>query len=489
MMERRSVLAGLAALPLCPAPSAHAAQAHAAQAPLEADMAVLRAALAIHPGRDRYLSPAELARNLDRFAQDYGAGLEAGNLDRCYLALSRLLATLRCGHSYANFFNQSDAVAKALFDRPTRLPFHFEWIGATMVVTADHTGTGALPRGTQITAVNGVPSGQILARLMAYVRADGHNDAKRRSLLGVRGDATIETFDVFQGLLLPPATGRHALDAILPDRRRTRIEVPAIGLAARRATMIRLPASSDEPRWSYQVRSDGIAVLTMPDWGMWNSKWNWRSWLADRLDDAAHARGLIIDIRRNEGGDDCGDQILARLVDRDVMNWPFSSRVRFRTVPASLADHVSTWDDSYRHIGEGGADLGHGWISLPQTHAPQPVRPDAKRLTVPVAALIGPANSSATFGFISAARASGKITLFGEPTGGNRRGINGGGFFFTRLPGSGIEFDLPLIGYFPPTPQPDAGIMPDHLVPQTAATIAAGTDPVMQAAAAWIATA
>ncbi|WP_179504173.1 MULTISPECIES: hypothetical protein [unclassified Sphingomonas] len=70
--------------------------------------------------------------------------------------------------------------------------------------------------------------------------------------------------------------------------------------------------------------------------------------------------------------------------------------------------------------------------------------------------------------------------------GGNQRGINGGGFFFTRLPGSGIEFDLPLIGYFPATPQPDGGIAPDHFVPQTASSIVQGNDPVMVAAAAWL---
>jgi hypothetical protein len=204
---------------------------------------------------------------------------------------------------------------------------------------------------------------------------------------------------------------------------------------------------------------------------------DWRAWLGDRLDDATKARGLILDIRRNEGGDDCGNPILARLIDRETSAWPFTSRVRFRSVPAVLADHVSTWDDSYRHLGEGGADLGQGWFALPAASAATPIQPDAKRLAMPVAVLTSPTNSSATFGFISAARASGKVTLFGQTTGGNRRGINGGGFFFTKLPASGIEFDLPLIGYFPLRPEPDAGIVPDHVVPQTAAAIAQGEGP------------
>ncbi|KQM57891.1 MULTISPECIES: S41 family peptidase [unclassified Sphingomonas] len=484
-MNRRDLLAALAALPLVSCPTRAIAAPDAAG--IAEDVAVLRAAMAIHPGLHRYLSPGDVARHLAAFERDYAAGARAGSCERCFLVLSRFLTTIRCGHSYPNFFNQRDPAVKALFDRPTRLPFDFEWIGRSMVVTADHSGTGALPRGSHILSVDGRGAGDILDALMPYTRADGHNDGKRRSLLGVRGAEDIEYFDVFQGLLLPPKGGVRRLSVRRPDGRERRLEVPAIGIAARQATMTRVREDSDAPRWTYWVRPDGVAVLDMPGWAMWNSKWDWRRWLSDRLDDAATTRGLVIDLRRNEGGDDCGDPILARLIERDLVGWTFETKVRFREVPAALAPHVSTWDNRFRRLGVGGTDLGDGWYGLPERENQLPIRPDAKRLGVPVAALIGPANSSATFGFINAARASGRIRLLGEATGGNRRGINGGGFFFTTLPGSGIEFDLPLIGYFPSTPQPDAGIEPDVRIPLTADAIAAGTDPALEAAATWLA--
>ena len=79
---------------------------------------------------------------------------------------------------------------------------------------------------------------------------------------------------------------------------------------------------------------------------------------------------------------------------------------------------------------------------------------------------------------------SGLGRLCGGPTGGNLRGINGGAFFFLRLPASGLEVDVPLIGRFPQTPMPDAGLMPDIAVQDTAADIAAGRDSVMDAAMA-----
>lgn len=68
----------------------------------------------------------------------------------------------------------------------------------------------------------------------------------------------------------------------------------------------------------------------------------------------------------------------------------------------------------------------------------------------------------------------------------NRRGINGGSFFFVRLLASGIEFDLPLIGYFRLKPEPDAGIAPDIAVAASIADVAAGRDPALERATRWL---
>jgi len=62
------------------------------------------------------------------------------------------------------------------------------------------------------------------------------------------------------------------------------------------------------------------------------------------------------------------------------------------------------------------------------------------------------------------------------------RGINGGAYFFVRLPKSGLEFDLPIKGYYPERPQPDAGVTPDIAVSTSAADIAAGYDRVLETA-------
>lgn len=462
--------------------------ARVAEAPspadLKGDIAILRQALALHPGLYRYATPAQIAARIDLLERDW---LAAPGSDGRYLALSRFLATIRCGHSYANFFNQKKAVRADLFDRPTRLPFAFRWIGGRMIVTADQSGTGLVAPGMEVVRINGVPAGAMLARLLPYVRADGHNDAKRVALLSMTGADTIETFDVFQGLVYgPPPGGAHRLAVRKPGGGLSRIELPAIGLDQRRAKMATRP-DTDAPQWTWEMRQDGVAVLNMPGWALYNSKWNWPAWLAEQLDSlGAQARGLVIDLRENEGGEDCGNPILARLIDAPLAPPGYVQKLRFERTRPEIDRYLDTWDDSFRTLGVGGRRLPDGFIERPGGNADLTIAPAGKPLRLPVAALIGPTNSSATFQFATMARASGRVRLFGELTGGNRRGINGGCFFFVRLPASGIEFDLPLVGYFPTTPQPDAGLDPDVRTASTAADIARGFDRPLASATAWI---
>jgi C-terminal processing protease CtpA/Prc len=102
--------------------------------------------------------------------------------------------------------------------------------------------------------------------------------------------------------------------------------------------------------------------------------------------------------------------------------------------------------------------------------------------------LVGPSNSSATFQFADTIKRRGLGTLVGRTTGGNRRGINGGAFFFLKLPHSGIELDVPLIGTFPSDAQPDAGVEPDVRVTPTVDDIAHGRDAELDKALALAAT-
>ncbi|MFM9862486.1 MAG: S41 family peptidase [Micropepsaceae bacterium] len=471
MTTRRNVLLGAGALALT---------ATVTRAALRDDIAILRQAYEqMHPGLYRYATPAEMAARFDALA---AAWSRDQTQPQAYLALSHFLATVRCGHSYANFYNQKDAVAAALFARPDKLPFHFRWLGERMIVTAHG---GELPRGTEVTAIDGRPVVEILRDLMQYARADGGNDAKRVAQLEVQGSDGYEAFDVFYGLTRNKPGEPFAVTAVAPGTTAPKtLRLNPIDLTARRAQSAKPAKGKDAPKWTFEPGA--VARLTMPDWAMYNTKWDWTAFLDAAFEDIARraTRTLIVDLRGNEGGNDCGDEIISRCIDADLPRRSYERRVRYRTTPANLDPYLDTWDPSFKNWGNDAQALGNGFYRLIEKDGESraPVKPKGPKFKGKLLVLVDATNSSATFQFADLVQSNRLGTLIGSPTGGNRRGINGGAFFFLRLPNSGLEADLPLIGTFPATPQPDAGLVPDVAVTETPADIAAGRDAVLERA-------
>lgn len=453
------------------------------------DIALLREILTtLHPGLYRYASPKAIDRGLSQLDRDW-AQLD---LPKRFLSLARFLAAIQCGHSYPNFFNQKADIRQALFDpeKPYRLPFAFRWFGNEMVVTENQTPDVWLPVGSVVKAIDGVPVGDVLKRLLPYVRADGGNDGKRRALLSASGGDEIETFDVFYGLLYgAPKSGVFNIHYRAPGTSRdVWADMKPLTLAQRKAFIKQSDNSQgDKPIWNWIMRADGIAILKMDGWALFNSKWNWQQWLDERLDSLKGSEGLIVDIRENEGGMDCGDSILARLTDKDIAKPAAKRLVRYAKVPEHLNAYLDTWDNGFRDWSKDVERYNDRFYLQKGTMADPVIPAKGPRVDVPMAVLTSPQNSSATFMFANLVRSTGLGTLIGETTGGNLRGINGGAFFFARLPQSGLEFDVPLVGYFPDgaTP-PDAGLAPDIRISQTAADIASGTDRQLDAAVAHL---
>ena len=79
------------------------------------------------------------------------------------------------------------------------------------------------------------------------------------------------------------------------------------------------------------------------------------------------------------------------------------------------------------------------------------VKPAAanRRFAGDVFVIVDASCSSATLQFAQIIQQNRLGLLAGESTGGNQRGINGGAFFFLRLPSSRIEIDVPLVGLLP----------------------------------------
>lgn len=453
---------------------------------LRRDVDVLESTYAaLHPGLNRYLDDARLAAGYVELREAFA---EPTRLDRAFLVYSAFAARIRCGHTYTNFFNQNETVQKALFEHP-RLPFLFRWIDGEMVVTRD-LGSGAdLKPGTRIVRLDGARPRELLAALMPYARADGGNDHKRVASLQRVGGTRYEAFDIYYPLLYPGTVAATA---------RIRFIAPGARLASV-ATIRKLAYTAEAPSmdaaaiadagasplgWSLTFPRPSVAVVRMAGWEVFkHEQWDWQAFV-DRLFIDIAARDLVIDLRGNEGGGNVGAALLARMIDAPATMAISTRSVRYRRVPEALRPSLSTWDRSFYDWGDAAVDAGNGFYRLTKYDTDAAgivIAPKSPHFAGRVWVVVGPDNSSATFEFAQTVQQRGLGTLVGEPTGGNQRGINGGAFFFMTLPGSGIELDVPLIAQFPPTPMPDAGLLPDVPARASAASIAAGRDVALEA--------
>jgi hypothetical protein len=486
----RRVLAGLlCAFALLVSPAFAAGTSAPDAAGLRADAAILRRAYeAMHPGLYRYNTPVQMDRHFQELDAELG---RAGSLQDAFLAFTRFTATLECGHSYPNFYNQSDAVARELFQHQDRVPFYFEWLNRRMIVTRNFSNDSRLKPGTEIVEINGTPAGAILSALLPLARADGSNDAKRIDQMAVRGDDRYEPFDIYFPMLFPQHSATMSLAIRTAAGESATVTATALTYEQRIAPIAaKLAATNGSgPLWSLRYLDAATAYLKMPTWETYNSKWDWKADIERSFADLAarHARTLIVDLRGNEGGTDVGNAILAHLTGAPLHLDAYRRLVRYRTAPSDLLPYLDTWDPSFKDWGTAAVPFDERFFRLTKYDDDangDVIAPTAPRFNGSMYVLVDASNSSATFQFDDAVQRNHLGTLVGTPTGGNQRGINGGAFFFIRLPNSGLEVDLPLIGTFPVQTRPDAGLTPDVLIENTARDIASGADPQLQAALA-----
>ncbi len=443
-----------------------------------------RAYRELHPGLYRYNTPVELASHFEILRTELEPGLSTAD---AYLAFSRLLAKLRCGHTYANFFNQSEEVQTAVFGRRDKLPFTFRIVAQRMIVTADASVDQVLAPGTEVLFIDGVPVHEILRGLLPYVAADGSNDGKRWDELQLTGVGDFEYFDVFFPLVYAP-TGEHfSLEITDATGPRSSVSVSRVTRPERRERLAARygprPNSVDE-LWEFVVWDSEVAYLKIGSFVTWRMEMDWRAFLRDAFDTLREQDipNLVLDLRGNAGGDDAVRHTLRSFLQkRDIDVKPERQLLRYRIVPPDLRPHVDTWEDGFVDRGDRvvAVEGGYTFRGLSTSAQRRPARPDAYGGRTFV--VVGPANSSSTLTLASTIQTHGLATLVGRETGGNQRGINGGQYFFLRLPNSGIEMDIPLIGYFAGEDKPDRGIEPDVLVEPSLADIRAGIDTELEA--------
>lgn len=483
-MLRLLTLGVIAALATAAVPSHAASAADLTPAQALADIHLVeRALVALHPGLYRYRTPAEMDAEFKRVEDAVRGGASVGKM---YVEVSRLAAAVECGHTWTNPLNQSDAVKRLLFDGTDKLPLRLREVERRLLVTA--SADPQLSTGDEVIAIDGRPAAALIAELLPLLRADGSNDGKRLSQIdsGENGGAMDRLFP----LLHPPVGGRYAL--LIRRGSDTPFEASVQATSSERREAVLASAGHPEPDDAWRLDIEGTrAVLTVPTFAFWRGGFDWKAFLdrSFRTMREAHATQLIIDLRRNEGGDDAiGRALLSHLLAHPYSPPVSVAETRFERVPYALARFLDTWDFGFfDHTGQVQRIADRRYRLLGQSEGGEAIGPSEPVFHGQAIALIGPQMSSAGFLIARDLRESGAAVLVGQPTGGSLRGMNGGQLAWLTLPNSGVAIDIPLVAWIPPGAQPDRGILPDVEVPQRFDLIARGIDVDLDAASALLA--
>ena len=468
--------AGLLALcALCLAPHARAQSAPEISADAaRRDLRILKRAFTeLHPGLNRYATPAQIDAGFAAAEADVAQGSSRAQM---YLLATRLAAALHCGHTWTNRLNQGEAIQQGVFGRADKLPLTLRWAeGRALVTGSIAPGVAA---GAELLAIAGRPAAAIAAALQPYLRADGLGPdiaATKQAQLdsGVNGGAMDRLFP----LLMPPREGRYVLtlrDSPLQPPRD--LEVAAVTQAERDRAL-----TAPSEAWTLAIDGD-TALLTLPTFGFWRSSFDPQAFLQQTFERIKDLPYLVIDQRRNEGGDDAiGRALLARLLRAPYTQPASRSESAYERVPYVLARYLDTWDFGFfDRTGKVVKGPGRNWL-LPEM-PPRRIDPVATPYRGRTVVLAGPQNTSAGYLLARDLKLSQAATLVGQATGGNLRGLNGGELAWVTLPASGVAVDIPLLAAVTAGEVPDGGVQPDVAVVPRWADISAGIDAEMVAA-------
>jgi hypothetical protein len=381
---------------------------------------------------------------------------------QAWLAMAPVLGALNDGHVGILF---PDPLNQA----PFRFPLHFALSDANdVIVIRDHTNTIAI--GSRLISVNGVSA--TMFRDTTLVAFGAQTQLLHRSRVTTAGAWTaIALFGdtpIYHVVWNTPDGKQHADDLLAtPPTRST--------------------APSVVQPYTYRMLQNG--TIGYIDYRSCEDLDRFKKFLADTFQtiEMNPIRALVIDIRRNGGGDsDLNDQL-----------WQYVTTKPFRQFGAIIEKSCTRLKAEYGPTkykmiyGEEAWDAPDGKIiefdNSPDAGLIHP-GPLPLRYHGPVYLLISAQTFSSAMSCALAAKDYGLATIVGEETG---EPVNGTGEVYGySTPGLGLRAYMTTKVYLAPKPHPnDQGVVPDIAVTTTPADIAAERDPVLNRVLSLVASA
>jgi C-terminal processing protease CtpA/Prc len=381
-----------------------------------------------------------------------------------------LLANIRCGHTYATY---PKALAAHLRRSPQGFfPLHLKCWGDTMLVVSHlNPADSSVPRGSRITAINGMTPPEIRDAMFRFLPTDGYAQnlnyhrlsasfpTLHRNIFGLRKD--------------------YQVSVRTPNGTDTTLTLKAF-----RAVLDSSGRPADRPGPSRAAKAlhyftDTVSQAAVLRINSFDKRLGVRRFFRRSFRDIRRkgTRDLIVDIRNNGGG----------YVDQQAQLARYLKKTPFRVADtaAAVTRHLGRLRRYVRHSLDD--QLVLAFLTRRQTDGKYHLRYWERKVFHPKkrnaftghthVLISGPTFSAAAL-FAALVKGQDNITLLGEETGGGAYANNGLLLPECRLPNTGIRITLPLFRLVPDgqAPHTGRGVQPDVLVGPDTESVHLGID-------------
>jgi len=423
-----------------------------ATAELREDFKLLRSALEEgHPGLYTYTPKPEFDALFDRALQSLDRPMTEAEFVRVLLPL---IAKIKCGHTDLIRSRAAEDAERNL------IPMEVAMLQGRMYVAKDWRAVTPLPQGTELLAVNGVPTKDLRERLCGDFGRDGDNATFPDAYLGRRFKRAY--YDAFGS---KPGFEMQVREPGGPVKT---VQVPSMSKAQLRARVSTVRSPGDvgiRDAVKFRILEGGVGYIGVSEFFAFHK--DSVAWMFRELE-RRHVTKLILDLRGNPGGPDENLQYLASfLVDRPCV-WFQRQMMRSRGPYTFFKD-----TDNYAADDTLGAEYRRvagreGYCVLPDTLRPASRHHYDGELVV----LTDGWTFSAAAIVAGLLHRTGRAVLVGEETGGAYYELNAEKFAMLRLRHVPVTVRIPLVKVVltdevDPRMPVGHGVMPDHVVPWT----------------------
>lgn len=447
-------------------------------AQMQTDLAYVRGALQeAHPALYWY-TPKD---SLDRaFAQAAAALTHPLAEPEYWKILQTVVARVHCGHTRV----QHSAAYRAWFRRQPHpyLPFTVAVRQNRLFIAQNQSQAPELRPGTELLAIDGHPTAEVLPRLRSLISADGYGTGFQDQELEVGFfDAYYWSFYEAKAtypLLVRDSTGQQRLLTPLPRPSKT---APAI------VTPATAPLTAEQQRARQLARLHTVrypeslpstAILRIKEFS-YDELEDYKQFHAQLFADLTqrHIKQLVIDLRGNGGGNNLLSIDLGRYLLKHDFIVTKSALAPVQAPSFTQPDSAQAAYFDATHV----EPLPDGTFAFTNSTVGMQQPYQGRYFRGKVVLLVDGGTFSAASNLAASLRAQRRITVVGEETGGGEAGCSGGNISDLELPQTHLVLQFPHFRMLTacPHPQLGRGVRPDVEVVPTPRQVAMHTDAVL----------